>query len=79
MTPKGTSTLSGFPQFSPDRLRQARKAAGLSQNGLHVRADVSLDMIKAYEAGRNRPTLDYAARIAYALGVTIDQLCEVAR
>lgn len=55
----------GFPQ----RLQEARIAAGISQTELANRADVAPGQINRYEAGKNMPRPHIMARLAGALGV----------
>lgn len=56
------------------RLRAAREAAGLSQQDLASRAEVSRQLVGAVEAGRHLPRVDSALALASALGVTVDSL-----
>ena len=55
----------------PGQLQEAREAVGLSQYGLAIRAGVSRDMIRDIERGESIPTLFLAARLAFALGMTL--------
>jgi len=59
----GTMTPGTFGQ----RLRDARRAAGLTQEVLAEQAGVSVRAIQALERGRNRPHRDTAGRLATAL------------
>ena len=54
------------------RLKQLRKAGGLSQADLAARVDppMQLQAIARYEAGKSCPTIDVLERLAKALGVT---------
>jgi transcriptional regulator with XRE-family HTH domain len=59
----------------PDRLRRLRKAAGLSRESLALRAGCSWKSVQAWEQGRRGPpSLDLAAGLARALGVSLDVL-----
>jgi transcriptional regulator with XRE-family HTH domain len=49
-------------------LVEARRAAGLSQGELAVRADTSRPTLSSYEHGHRSPTLRTAARILAAVG-----------
>lgn len=49
-------------------LREARKAAGLSQRQLAQLADTSQSAISAYEAGMREPTLPILERMLRASG-----------
>lgn len=53
---------------SPTVIRQAREAAGLSQDALARRADTSRPTLSAYEHERKSPTLATTARIIAAAG-----------
>jgi transcriptional regulator with XRE-family HTH domain len=57
-----------------DRLQQLRKAAGLSQAELATRSETSLDTLRRWEQGRNLPNIEAAAKLARALGVSLDDL-----
>lgn len=46
-----------------------RKRAGLTQEGLAIRASLSRDTIRKYERRVNVPTLDVVVRLAGALSV----------
>lgn len=62
--------------FSRQRLRQAREAAGLSQERLARRIDRSTFTVIDYERGRARPSLEVLPALALALGVAVDALFE---
>ena len=62
--------------FSPARLREQRKAAGLSQTRLSTLVGCSASEISSYERGRWRPSIDRLEPMAEALGVRIDALFE---
>ena len=51
------------------RIRAARKARGLSQEGLAVLLDVSFQQIQKYERGANRVSASRLWEMARALGV----------
>jgi transcriptional regulator with XRE-family HTH domain len=57
----------------PQRLIELRVAAGLSQYALAIRAGVSRDMIGDIERGVSIPTLFFAARLAFGLGMTLTE------
>jgi transcriptional regulator with XRE-family HTH domain len=59
------------------RLQRIREACGLSQSDLARAADVPLGSLKNWEQGRRVPLLDTAARVAAALGCTLDELAGV--
>lgn len=55
-------------------IKQLRKAKGLTQQELAQKAGVSYLSIHRYESGERIPSVDIAARIAQALGCTVDDL-----
>ena len=57
-----------------ERLQKLRKAAGLSQAALAKAAGVPLGTLRGWEYGRRTPLLDAAAKLADALGCTLDEL-----
>jgi transcriptional regulator with XRE-family HTH domain len=59
------------------RLRAAR--GKLSQSQLATAAGISKRSVASYEAGETLPSIDIAARLAEALGVTLDELAGVSR
>ena len=56
------------------RLRLARQARGFSQQQLAGMAGVSRQALSAVEAGHSDPSLRVALALAYALGMTIEEL-----
>lgn len=56
------------------RLRTLREAAGLSQRELARQMGIRQSSVSGWEAGRNTPQLNLAARLAQALGVKIGEL-----
>ena len=57
-----------------DRLSIARKQKKVRQADLGKMVGTSGDIIGKYERGENTPSIDVAAKIADALGVTLDYL-----
>ncbi|EDY1253591.1 helix-turn-helix transcriptional regulator [Salmonella enterica] len=59
-------------ELDPERLKEAREAAGLSQEKLAQLVDVesvnSRSRISNYEAGRFAPPFDFVCRVAAVLG-----------
>ena len=55
-------------------LQELRKAAGLSQVELAQRSDTAIDTLRKWEQGRNLPNIEAAARLAKALGISLDRL-----
>jgi len=56
------------------RLKRLREAKGLSQAKLAVAAGVSPGSLRNAEYDRREPLIGLAAKIAAALGVTLDEL-----
>lgn len=61
------------------RLRQTRKAQGMSQYTLATKADISREYVRLLEAGRSDPTVGTLQKIARALGVEVIDLLRRAR
>jgi DNA-binding XRE family transcriptional regulator len=59
---------------SASRLREHRRACGLTQAELAARAGVSRQLVAAAEAGRNVPAVDAALALARALSTTVEEL-----
>jgi len=59
-------------QLVGERVRAARKGAGLTQRQMAERMGVTQPSIAAIEAGRTNPTLGQLAAIAGALGAGLD-------
>lgn len=57
-----------------DRLTFARKQKKMTQGELGGKVGTSGDIIGKYERGENVPSIDVAAKMADALGVTLDYL-----
>jgi ribosome-binding protein aMBF1 (putative translation factor) len=55
-------------------IRNARKAAGLSQRRLATRAGISDGYLSDVELGRPAVTSDFLVRVAYYLGVSMESL-----
>ena len=59
------------------KLREARQAARMTQGALALESDVPQPVICGIETGKRRePTIQTVARLARALGCTIDSLIE---
>lgn len=52
-----------------DRLRELRKQAGLSQEQLAERFDLSVDFVSLMERGINAPSFETLEKLSEALGV----------
>lgn len=65
-------------QVFPERLRQARRDAALTQAELAKRAGVTQSAISGFELGHARPNLITVTAIAKALNVSVAQLLEEA-
>jgi DNA-binding XRE family transcriptional regulator len=57
-----------------DVLREARLAAGITQEDLAERAEVSVRFISFLETGKRQPSLSALAAISAGLGVTMSVL-----
>jgi len=55
-------------------LARFRKEKGLTQEELVKRSGVAVSQIRRYEADKSSPTLEIIAKLAKALGVSIDEL-----
>lgn len=60
------------------RIRTARETRGLSQVSLAAAAGISQGYLSQLERDEREPTLSIAARVANALGVSVDELAAVA-
>lgn len=58
----------------PDRLRKIREDKGLSQGELATATGLQPSAVSHFEAGRRSPSFDNLAKLADALGVSIDFL-----
>jgi len=57
-----------------DRVRQARKAAGHSQEQLAERVKVNRSYLSLIENGKSSPTFDFLEKIADGLGMRLEDL-----
>jgi transcriptional regulator with XRE-family HTH domain len=57
-----------------NRLKKLRREKGLSQARLSAVSGVPIGTLRGWEYGRRTPLLDAAARVADALGVSLDEL-----
>lgn len=79
MTENGATAVSGVVEAVSSgrlggRVRELRREAGLTLEGLAGRSGVSRAMISKLERGEKNPTLVVAARLAEGLGVTLSRL-----
>jgi len=65
------------PALFADKVREAMALRQLTQGQLAIKADVSQPHISRILAGENIPAIDIAARLARALEVSLDWLCEL--
>src|SRR3954454_16084162 len=72
MTPRMEAGESE-PQFG-EIIRRLRQEAGMSQAGLAAAVGINTRQINRYESGEQQPALGVAQRLAFALGVTLDEL-----
>ncbi|WP_067933680.1 helix-turn-helix domain-containing protein [Alicyclobacillus kakegawensis] len=61
------------------RVRRLRQARRWSQQELSLRSGISTPHISSIERGKRFPSLDYAMRLANALGVSLPALCDQRR
>lgn len=59
-----------------ERIKAARKKAGITQAQLAEQSGVATISIHQYEAGKRNPQLEPVLRIASALGVSVDSLID---
>ncbi|MBQ1678647.1 MAG: helix-turn-helix transcriptional regulator [Oscillospiraceae bacterium] len=57
-----------------ERIKTFRKAKGLSQIDLAQQAEIAVNSIRLYEAGKREPKLEAIEKLSVALGVTKGQL-----
>lgn len=57
-----------------DALREARQAAGMTQEDLAERADMSVRFISFLETGKRQPSLSAIAAVSAGLGVSMSVL-----
>lgn len=58
----------------PDRLREARIAAGLTQELLGFALGITKSSVSAWENGRETPSFRFLPRLSEALGCSLDEL-----
>ena len=66
--------MGGKASSITNRIREARKAAGLSQAALADAVGASRQTVLAVEAQRYAPSLELAFRIAKVLDTRVDEL-----
>jgi transcriptional regulator with XRE-family HTH domain len=59
-----------------ERIRSLRHQRRWSQQELSMRASISTPHISSIELDKRSPSLEYANRLANALGVTVQALCD---
>jgi transcriptional regulator with XRE-family HTH domain len=59
-----------------ERLKELRTKRGLSQSGLASASGRSLGVIRDYEQGKRKPTLESAVKLAKALGTTCEAFAD---
>lgn len=57
-----------------ERMRRLRERSGLSQPQAAERAGIPVGTLRGWEQDRRQPLLDAAARLADAIGCTLDEL-----
>ena len=71
-----TTTTSTPSESFGQRLRRLRKKAGLTQEELAFKVDVSLMTLRRWEKGNSTPRTEFVKRLAEALGVPQSELLE---
>ncbi len=71
--------MSGKPSITPHAafgqvLRQARQAAGMTQEQLSLESGVQRNFISLIELGQNQPTITTVFKLAHALGCPPSEL-----
>lgn len=59
-----------------ERIRALRKEAGLSQEELAAKADISVDFVSLIERGINAPSFETLETLARALNLPVKELFE---
>ncbi len=72
--PAMDTKLKALRKSVGERVRNERKSAGLTQEGLGEKAELSYKYIGELERGQVNVSLDTLHRIVTALGITIDKL-----
>jgi transcriptional regulator with XRE-family HTH domain len=62
------------PQFSPNRLRDTRRAAKISREDLGRAIGRTTQQVQRYETGRYLPTVDTLCLLVHALGCPFEAL-----
>lgn len=73
MEQNNSDLLSSFG----NKLKQARKRAGISQEALAERADLDRTYISLLERGLRNPTLECIGKLARSLDTTVAELCSI--
>jgi transcriptional regulator with XRE-family HTH domain len=60
-----------------ERLKELREAAGLTQAQLAEAAGIPVGTLRGWELARRTPMLDAAAKVAVALGVSLDVIAGI--
>jgi transcriptional regulator with XRE-family HTH domain len=68
--------LKQLPKRFGKAVREARKEAGLSQEKLAEKADLTLNYVGEVERGEKLASIETAAKLASALGMTAAELLE---
>jgi transcriptional regulator with XRE-family HTH domain len=62
-----------------DKLKAERDKAGMSQEALARKSDLSVSAVRDYEQGKKEPSLRNAVKIADALGVSVEVFADSVR
>lgn len=69
--------MEGIREKVCRRLQRLRKQAGLTQEQLAAKAELSVDAIRKIETLRTTPTLETLAKIGQALQMTLAELLDI--
>ena len=75
---KPAAPIAALPDGYTDRLREAREALGWSQAKLARNAGIDKRSAGRYEAGLVAPSIQVAAKLATALGKSLDHMAGLA-
>ena len=65
-----------LPAGLPGRVRELRELHEWTQADLAIAAGLSSNGVRQIEAGRRKPTLDTAKKLARVFGISIDEFTE---
>ena len=69
--------MAGGGETMGERFKRLREAAGLSQSEAAAKAGLPFGTLRNWEGGRREPLLSAAAKLAVALGCTLEELAGI--